>query len=291
MRVLVTGATGRVGSRLAPRLAAGDTVRVVVRDPGRAAGLAERGIEVVTGDLLDPDTVKQAVAGVDAVVHLAAAFRQVSDEEIVAATHDTTVGLARAALDAGVGRFVFSSTNLVYGPGRGRPANEGDEPAPAATYPAAKVRAERALLDLHRNAGLGLRILRLPFVYGDGDPHLAESLGFAARRPAHWRLQMAHHADVAQGVTLALRAEGIDGRIYNLADDAPITAWELYALQGRQAPSQPTSSPAGTSPNVEKVADEVDPWEGIVDIERIRRELGYRPIYPSVYAARAAGAL
>jgi nucleoside-diphosphate-sugar epimerase len=290
MRVLVTGATGRVGSRLAPRLSASDTVRVVVRDPDRAAGLAERGIEVVTGDLLDPDTAKRAVAGMDAVVHLAAAFRYVSEDEIVAATHDTTVGLARAALEAGVGRFVFTSTNLVYGPGRGRPANEADEPAPAAAYPAAKVSAERALLDLHRETALDLRILRLAFVYGDGDPHLAESLMFAARRPAHWRIHMLHHADVAQGVALALRANGIGGRTYNLADDAPVTGWELHALQGRTAPDLPASA-AGGSPGVAEIADEVDPWEGIVDTERARRELGFRPIHPSVYAARAAGAL
>jgi hypothetical protein len=42
---------------------------------------------------------------------------------------------------------------------------------------------------------------------------------------------------------------------------------------------------------VAEIADEVDPWEGIVDTERARRELGFRPIHPSVYAAAAAGAL
>jgi nucleoside-diphosphate-sugar epimerase len=249
---------------------------VVVRDPRRAADLAALGMDVVAGDLLDPDTLKRAVADVDAVVHLAAAFRGVSEEETVAVTRDATLGLARAALDAGVGRFVFTSTNLVYGPGRGRPAVEDDEPRPVGAYPTAKAAAEQALRDLHRESGLGLRILRLAFVYGDGDPHLAESLMFAAHRPAHWRLQMVHHADVAQAVTLVLRAAGVDGRAYNVADDAPVTGWELHALQGRPAPD---------------VAGEPDPWEGVVDTGRIRHELGYRPIHPTVYSARAAGAL
>jgi len=90
------------------------------------------------------------------------------------------------------------------------------------------------------------------------------------------RIQTVHHADVARGLRLALEAGGADGRIYNLADDAALTAWELCALTGQPAP-------AGMG--------EVDPWEGIVDTRRIREELGFRPTYPTVYAAHAAEAM
>jgi nucleoside-diphosphate-sugar epimerase len=276
MRVLVTGATGRIGSRLVPRLAAGGEVRVVVRDPDRAAELWNRGFDVIDGDLRDPETVKRAVAGQDAVVHLAAAFRGVPDGEMVAVNRDATVELARASLTAGVERFVLASTSLVYGPGRGRPAVEDDEPRPTGGYPTSKAAAEHALAQLQREAGLGLRTVRLAFVYGDGDPHLAQSLGFAARRPAHWRLHMVHHADVAQGLDLVLRASDVDGRVFNVADDAPVTGWELATRCGEPSPA---------------VDGPVDPWEGIVDTRRIRDELGYRPVYPTVYAAEAAGAL
>jgi nucleoside-diphosphate-sugar epimerase len=275
MRVLVTGAGGRVGTRLVPRLAAGDRVRVVVRSPDRAGEAWDRGLDVVEGDLRDPETVKRAVAGQDAVVHLAAAFRGVPEEEMLAVNRDATVELARACVAAGVGRFVFASTNLVYGPGRGRPAHEDDEPRATGGYPGSKAAAEHALAQLHREAGLGLRVVRLAFVYGEGDPHLAESPRFAASRPAHWRLHMVHHADVAQGVGLVLRASHVDGQAFNLADDAPVTGWELATLTG-------TPVPDGDGP--------LDPWEGIVDTRRIGA-LGFRPVYPTVYAAAAAGAL
>jgi nucleoside-diphosphate-sugar epimerase len=275
MHTLVTGATGRVGSRFVPRLVRDETdgvraVRVLVRDPERAAPYWDQGIDVVVGDLRDPDTVKRAVADVDAVVHLAAAFRGVDEAETVAVNRDAALELGRAAIAAGVRRFVFASTNLVYGPGRGRPALEDDELAPSHPYPQSKAAAERALLELHDDAGLGLRIVRLAFVYGDGDPHLEEWLPRAAAGPAHQRIQTVHHADVAQGLLLALRADGRDGRVYNLADDAALTVWELCALAG-------LPQPAGDG--------EADPWAGIVDTRRIRAELGYRPLFPTVRSA------
>lgn len=280
MKTLVTGATGRIGSRFAPRLLqAGEDVRVLVRDAGRAGFLRERGAELVVGDLRDPQALDRAVAGVEAVVHLGASFRGVADEEAVAVNRTATDALARAALAAGVGRFVFASTNLVYGPGRGRPAREDDPPAPAGAYPASKAAAEEGLLALHRSDGLDVRIVRLAFVYGDGDPHLAESLWWASAWPAHQRLHMLHHADVAQALILAARAEGVDGRIFNAADDAPVTALELHRLNGVPVPD------GAEGRTLE------DPWEGIVDTTTIRRVLGFRPVHPTVYAAAAAGAL
>jgi nucleoside-diphosphate-sugar epimerase len=282
MRTLVTGATGRVGSRFVPRLLEqGEEVVVLVRDAGRGEPLRRRGARVVAGDLRDADSGRRAVDGVDAVVHLAASFRGVPDEEAVAVNRTATVALARAAVDAGVGRFVLASTNLVYGAGRGRPARE-DDPllSPMAAYPASKAAAEDALRELHRSDGLGLRVARLAFVYGEGDPHLGESLMWARRWPAHKRLHLVHHADVAQGLLRALRAGGVDGGTWNLADDAPVTAAELHQLNREP----PTADPAGAPPDD-------DPWEGIVDTTRARAELGFRPIYPSVYTARDAGAL
>ena len=285
MTTLVTGATGRVGSRFVPRLLdQGEPVRVLVRDPERAEPLLRRGVEPLTGDLRDPAARERAVAGVDAVVHLGAVLtalaRGATEEETIAVNQEATVELARAALRAGVPRFVFASTNLVYGPGRGRPAREDDEPAPPGhAYPASKAAAERALAALHRTDGLGLRIVRLAFVYGEGDPHLAESLRWAASWPAHQRLHMIHHADAGQALIRALRAEGVDGRTYNAADDAPVTAWELHRLNGVPVPDGAAARQLA------------DPWEGIVDTTRIRTELGFRPLYPTVYAARDAGAL
>jgi nucleoside-diphosphate-sugar epimerase len=282
MRVLVTGATGRVGSRFVPRLIQqGEDVRVLARDAGRAELLRQRGAEVTIGDLRDADALKRAVAGVDAVIHLGASFRRVSPEEIAEVNDVATVALASEALRAGVARFVYTSTNLVLGPGRGRPAREDDPPAPPESnaYPRAKTAAEQSLRDLHGNAGLGLRIVRFAFVYGDGDPHLAESMMWAKHWAPHKRLHLLHHVDAAQAMVLALRANGIDGRIYHVGDDAPVTTAELFALNHQTMPNEQANVPID------------DPWEGIVDTTLARTELGFRPIFPSVYTARDAGML
>src|SRR5918995_1775981 len=126
MTVLVTGATGRIGSRLVPRLLDhGETVRVLARDRLRAEPLADRGAEVVEGDLRHDGPLERALDGVDRVVHLAAAFRRVPDEEAVAVNREATRDLGRACVSAGVERIVFASTNLVYGPGRRRRTARG----------------------------------------------------------------------------------------------------------------------------------------------------------------------
>lgn len=284
MLTLVTGTTGQVGRRFGPRLLAqsrpGERVRVLVRDEARAERFAELGAEVVVGDLRDAEALGKAVAGVDAVVNVAAAFRGVPDEEAWAVNRDAAVELGRAALASGVRRFVQVSTGLVYGLGRGRPLTEEDEIRPGGAmwgaYGESKAAAERQLLALD---GLDVRVARLPFVYGEGDPHLAQSLMWAANWAATQRLQMGHHADVAQGLLRILHAPGIAGRIYNIADDAPVTAVELHQLNGVEVPAELYER---TDP---------DPWFVITSTDRIRRELGYRPLYPSVYAARDAGAL
>src|SRR5690606_3726908 len=72
-RVLLTGATGLVGSYAAERLReAGWQVRAIVRDPRGGAWLARRGVELVTGDVLDPASLASAVRGCDGTVHAAA---------------------------------------------------------------------------------------------------------------------------------------------------------------------------------------------------------------------------
>ena len=287
MLTLVTGSTGEVGRRFVPRLlrrsAPGDTVRVLVRDEERGAPFAALGAEVAVGELREEASVHKALTGADAVVNMAAAFRGVPDEEAWAVNRDAALNLGRAALEAGAGRFVQVSTNLAYGVGRGRPLVEDDEPLPGGpmwgAYAASKAAAEEGLLALHRGHGLDVRIGSLAFVYGEGDPHLAQSLRWAGHWAGHQRLQMVHHADVAQGLLRLLFAPGAAGRKYNIADDAPVSAVELHQLNGAAVPAE--------------LADRTDPdpWHGVVSTVRIRDELGFRPLYPSVWAARDAGAL
>ncbi|WP_042375173.1 NAD-dependent epimerase/dehydratase family protein [Streptacidiphilus neutrinimicus] len=285
MTILVTGATGQVGRRFVPRLLQwvrpDETVRVrvLVRGEESARHFTELGARAVLGDLRDADDRKRALEGVDDVVNVAAAFRGVPDEEAWAVNRDAAIALGREAAGAGVRRFVQASTNLVYGAGRGRPAVPQDRPEPEAVwgvYPRSKAEAEAGLTAL---ADLRLVIVRLAFVYGEGDPHLPNAGRFIADWPAHRRLQMVHHADVALALFRALRTPGIEGRSYNAADDAPVTAWDIHRLNGTAFPQA----------NVDAV--DPDPWNGIASNLSLRDELGWRPVYPSVWTARDAGAL
>ena len=186
MKIFVTGATGKVGSRLSKRLAErGDRVRALVRDAARAAALTEAGVELVEGDLLQPDSLAAAVRGVDAVVHCAAFLRGATPEQAHAVNDLGTRHLATAAQVASVKRFVFTSTGLVYGSTAGRLAREDDPCAPTAAYPVSKLEAERFLLALE---GLDARVLRLPFVYGDGDAHIAEAVPMMRGFPKDQRM-------------------------------------------------------------------------------------------------------
>lgn len=108
-RILVTGATGYVGGRLAPRLVeAGHAVRVLARDPGRLRGAAwADDVEIVKGDLEVPAEVRRATRGIDVVYHLVHAMSAGGDfakAELLQAQH-----VAAAARDAGVQRIVYLS--------------------------------------------------------------------------------------------------------------------------------------------------------------------------------------
>ena len=278
--ILVTGATGKVGSHFVPRLLQRENnVRLLVRRAEQAEAFRNLGAEVIVGNLSQPESLASAVAGVHTVVHLAAFFRGTDQERIRTTNEDGTLTLANASLSAGVERFVFTSTSNVYGSGQSRPAREDAPLRGRATYPQSKVSAEQALLEMYRTQGLGVRILRLGFVYGEGDPHVHESLPLLSQWHPAKRLHMVHHADVSQALLRTVVTVGIDGQTYNVADDAPMSLAELRHLNGLPE----GASDADVSFN--------DPWELIVDTLRIRDELGFRPIYPSYYAARDAGAL
>jgi len=275
MKILVTGATGKVGSRLSKRLAQrGHHVRALVRDPGRAADLLGDGIELAAGDLLDLDSLAIAVRGVAAVVHCAAFFRGATAEQAHATNDLGTQQLANAARAASVERFVFTSTGLVYGPKGGRLASEDDPCAPIDSYPLSKLAAERFLLALE---GLDVRIVRLPFVYGDGDAHIAEAVPMMRGFPPAQRMSIAHHVDVAQAIRLLLEAVSPAHRLYNLVDDEAPDLATVFASVGEPPPD-------GSN------AERARAFDSLMDGRRIREDLGFKPEFPRLADAIAAGA-
>jgi Nucleoside-diphosphate-sugar epimerases len=265
MTILLTGATGLVGSRLLPRLlAAGHPCRVLVRD-GKAV---LNGAETVSGDLFDPASLASAVEGVSAIIHLAAVFRTQDDTLIWKSNLDGARNLLAAAeTHAPQARFILASTSNVYDKVQARPGREDDPVDPKQAYPASKVAAEQAL----RSSGLTWAVIRFPFVYGDGDGHLAALPDHAASANWHPAMRMStiHHRDIATAMALALEGR-FDGRVINIADDLPASMLDLIALGGGNiaASAEPLTSP----------------WAMQVDAA-LARSLGFQPTIRTVFHA------
>jgi nucleoside-diphosphate-sugar epimerase len=269
--VLLTGATGLVGSRLLPRLVdAGLHCRALLRrDTELPAGVIG-----VHGDLADSASLREAVEGVDAVIHLAALFRTEDEDAIWRANRDGTRHLTQAvSAYAPQARLMMASTSNVYDADAIRPAREQDAVKPTAAYPASKLAAEALLLD----SDLTWSILRLPFVYGDGDGHLEMMPALAPRfglHPAH-TYSVAHHRDVAVAFRLALTG-AMDRRIVNITDDAPVTLYDMALYAGD--PIEGSAAPL------------TNPWAGRMD-GSLARQLGFEPTVPTIHAAAREGIL
>jgi uncharacterized protein YbjT (DUF2867 family) len=153
--LLLTGATGLIGTALLPRLtAAGLPVRCLVRDPRRLGGERVR-VQIALGDLADPPSFRNALRGVDTVIHLAAAIRDQRGGSIEELNGLATWRMVQAARRTGVGHFMFCSAQSASAHSRAR-------------FMRAKALAEDAVAD----AGVPHTILAPSMVYAPGDAFL-----------------------------------------------------------------------------------------------------------------------
>ncbi len=186
MRVLVTGGAGYIGSVIVARLTARGH-RVTVLDDlsrGHAAAVAAD-VPLVRGDIRDVAAVRAALeeGGCEAVVHMAAlaevAESVAEPERYRGVNVDGTATVLEAALAAGAGRLVFSSTAAVYGAPERTPIDEGDTLAPANPYGETKLACERLLEQARsrdRLAATALRYFNACGAYGAcGEDHDPES--------------------------------------------------------------------------------------------------------------------
>ena len=125
-----------------------------------------------------------------------------------------------------------------------RLVNEDHHCSPTAAYPVSKLAAERFLLGVE---GLDVRVLRLPFVYGDGDPHIKDVIPIMRGFPPTHRMSLGHHVDIAQAVTLLLDAPSPAHRIYNVVDDEAPNLATLFASVGEPPPNGSDAEKRGPS--------------------------------------------
>ena len=160
--ILVTGATGFVGSSLVRLLLArGEVVRVLVRPGSDHRNLTGLDVDIAEGDLLKPETLKAAVAGCQGLYHVAADYRlwTRNPDQMFEANVDGSQAIIRAAADAGVWRMVYTSSVAVLGIIKGGVA---DEQTPVSyrdmigVYKQSKFKAEEAVQKLIDDEGLSL---------------------------------------------------------------------------------------------------------------------------------------
>lgn len=174
MRILVTGSSGRIGRAIYVRLCRGHDVVGLDRAPSSTADYV--------GDVTDGVLLRKALRGVDAVVHTAAFHAphvgHVAEELFERVNVGATRLLARLALDAGIGRFVFTSTTALYGDAATPPHAAGwvDEslaPRPRTIYHRTKLAAEELLEAMSRETGASVTVLRMSRCFPEPAPVMA----------------------------------------------------------------------------------------------------------------------
>lgn len=204
MKIAFTGATGYVGGAVLGRLLRrGHDVRALVRDPGKAGRLRDRGsVELVAGTLDDGTTIDALVAGVDAVVHLVGIIAETGRQTFQGVHVAGTERLVTAARAAGVGRFVHMS------------ALGARSDAAATPYHRTKAAGEDAV----RRGGVPHVILRPSLIAGEGNAPLKMTVDLVRFSPivpvigdGRYRLQPVWIEDVAEVFALAVERTDLSG--------------------------------------------------------------------------------
>ena len=175
-KVLVTGADGFIGSHLTEALLArGCKVRALAQynsfnDWGWLEDIHHPELEVVTGDVRDPNLCRNIVKGIDTVFHLAALiaipYSYVAPDSYVDTNVKGTLNMCQAARDEGVERILVTSTSEVYGTARFVPINESHPKQPQSPYSASKIGADAIALSFFNAFSLPVTVVRPFNTYG-----------------------------------------------------------------------------------------------------------------------------
>jgi nucleoside-diphosphate-sugar epimerase len=244
MRYFLTGATGFIGGHVARQLVeAGHEVRALVRNPARAAELRELGVTLYQGDITDRETMREPMAGVDGVFHLAAWYEVGVPDKSVAERINVqgTCNVLELAKELGVPKTVYTSSLVVFSDTGGNLVDESYRFHPSGAWP---TEYERTKYVAHYDvavpmmeAGLPLVIVQPGVNYGPGDTStVRESLidylrGRLPAVPRDTAYCWAHVEDTARGHVQAME-RGRVGESYIIA--GPVhTVPEVYELAAK----------------------------------------------------------
>lgn len=253
-RVLVTGAGGFIGSHLCARLIEeGAETRAFVRynsrnDTGLLRYLdreTRAAIEVVAGDLRDPEAVRDAARECEIILHLGALiaipYSYRHPRETVETNVIGTLNVLEAARSAGVRRVVHTSTSEVYGTARQDRIDESHVLQGQSPYSASKIGADKIAQSYHLSFGTPVVTLRPFNTYGAGQSMRAviPTIVAQALRGDEVRIgaldmvrDFTYVTDTVDGFIRAATVEGIEGEEFNLGTDTEVTIGEIIERTG-----------------------------------------------------------
>lgn len=308
MKVLVTGATGFVGSHIVERLlATGHQVRAFVRTVDNLKWLVGQHVELVTGRLTEPETLKDAVENVDAVIHVAGVTAAKSQQGFYEGNYVLTRSMLEAVqkYNPGLHRFIQCSSQTATGPSLdGQPVTELTPPHPITTYGKSKRMAEAECERARQH--FPVTILRLSAIYGPRDTAVLSFFQTVDKRlkpligKTDKLVNLVHVADVAEGVRLALEHDAAKNETYFIGSEQQYSWREVSDLTADilmkkgvtiRLPHSLVRTVAGVSEvfsifsktpsvlNWEKGRDMVqEQWT--CSVEKAKREIGYSQQVP-----------
>ena len=290
MRILVTGSSGHLGEALC-RVLSADGVETVGLD------ILPAPHTTIVGSIADRETVREAVAGVDAILHAATLHKphvgSHTRQEFVETNITGTLTLLEEAVEANVSRVIYTSTTSAFGraltPERGAPANwitEDVVPVPRNIYGVAKVAAENVCELVHRDHGLPILILRTSRFFPEADDRddVRAAYEDANLKVNELLYRRADLEDIVTAHRLALeKAPELGFGRYIISATTPFTREDLAELH--------TDAPAVVQRHVpyRELYDRLG-WRMFETIERVyvnaaaRHDLGWTPRYDFAYA-------
>jgi len=256
--ILITGATGFIGTRLVDSLTARGfrNLRCFTRPSSDAAkvgflsSLRERGVEVsmVTGNLLSREDCRDAVKGAKVIYHLAAGRGEKSFSDAYMNSVVTTRNLIEAALEDGsIRRFVNISSFTVYSNQDKPNGRRLDETCPVEPDPKlrgeaycfAKTRQDELVMEYGRERGLPYVIVRPGYVYGPGKHAITgrvgvDTFGVFLHMGGGNRIPFTYIENCADAIALSGIRAGVDGEIFNIVDDDLPSSRQFLRLYKRE---------------------------------------------------------
>ena len=308
--VLVTGATGFVGSFLTKRLLEiGANTRILVRTTADSATVKElvgAGAEVVYGDVVDRKSVFEAVKGSDCVFHIAALFRQAKfpDEVYYHVNVDGVRNVFDAAKEAGVGRLLHCSTVGVHSHIPSPPAAEDEPYRPGDIYQHTKCEGEKLALEYIKKGEIDAVVVRPAMIWGEGDKRMLKLFRGVSKKRfpivgsgktlTHW----IYVRDLVEGMILAATAPSAVGQIYIIAGKRAVSISELVSTIAKKAGVKPlpfkipavpvqllgsltelVCKPFGIEPPIYRRRVDFFTKDRSFDTTKAERELGFVPRY------------